>query len=187
MREAGYQFEVMAPHESAECGLCSKTGPAGLVAELALRKAANIAGRLASDQQSVPIDCILIACDTVAECEGEILGKPKDEDHARQMLLRLSGSSHRVFSGLCVWLIHADHRSAQPEVRIATTELKMDVLPDESMETYLASGLWQGKAGAFGYQDRPGWLRITRGSESNVIGLPMELLVAMLEGISFEP
>ena len=50
----------------------------------------------------------------------------------------------------------------------------------EQIEEYLASGLWEGKAGAFGLQDRPGWLHIVEGSESNVIGLPMELLEAML-------
>jgi septum formation protein len=44
----------------------------------------------------------------------------------------------------------------------------------------LDSGLWEGKAGAFGYQDRVGWLWIVEGSESNVIGLPLELLAEML-------
>ena len=48
------------------------------------------------------------------------------------------------------------------------------------IEEYLSSGLWEGKSGAFGYQDRPGWLHIVEGSESNVIGLPLELLGAML-------
>jgi septum formation protein len=42
--------------------------------------------------------------------------------------------------------------------------------------------LWEGKAGAFGYQDRVGWLQIVEGSESNVIGLPLELLGQMLAG-----
>ncbi|HEV7222254.1 MAG TPA: Maf family protein, partial [Pirellulales bacterium] len=48
------------------------------------------------------------------------------------------------------------------------------------IDEYLASGLWEGKAGAFGYQDRLGWLEIIEGSESNVVGLPMELLQRML-------
>jgi septum formation protein len=65
-------------------------------------------------------------------------------------------------------------------VRVDTTKLRMDNLDDAQIEEYLASGLWQGKAGAFGYQDRAGWLTIVSGSESNVIGLPMELLAEML-------
>ncbi len=44
----------------------------------------------------------------------------------------------------------------------------------------LATGQWEGKAGAFGYQDRLGWVRVESGSESNVVGLPMELLAQML-------
>ena len=57
----------------------------------------------------------------------------------------------------------------------------MDALSDAQIDEYVASGQWQAKAGAFGYQDRVGWLHIVEGSESNVIGLPLELLAAMLE------
>jgi septum formation protein len=56
----------------------------------------------------------------------------------------------------------------------------MDELSEPQIEEYLDSGLWEGKAGAFGYQDRVGWLWIVEGSESNVIGLPLELLAEML-------
>ena len=48
----------------------------------------------------------------------------------------------------------------------------MDRLAADQIDEYLASGLWAGKAGAFGYQDRQGWLHIVAGSESNVVGLP---------------
>jgi septum formation protein len=205
---AGYRFEVIIPHESAECGICSSTGPAGLVAELALRKGANVVEQiLANEQKTTDHGYLIIACDTVAECRGEILGKPVDEAHARQMLLRLRGNDHRVYSGLCVWLLGAlgatvgapvatvgtpgaTEKAAQdgdrpspespPEVRVDVTHLQMECISDRKIEEYLASDLWQGKAGSFGYQDRPGWLQITQGSESNVIGLPMELLVDML-------
>ena len=59
---------------------------------------------------------------------------------------------------------------------------EMDDLDDSEIEEYLECGAWQGKAGAFGWQDRPGWLRIVEGSESNVVGLPLELLETMLAG-----
>ena len=48
------------------------------------------------------------------------------------------------------------------------------------IDDYLASGLWEGKAGAFGYQDRLGWVHVVEGSETNVVGLPLELLAEML-------
>ncbi len=118
-----------------------------------------------------------MACDTVAECLGQILGKPADRRHARQMLELLSGREHRVYSGLCVC-----PPGSAPRVQVARTTLRMDPLDADQIEEYLDSGLWEGKAGAFGYQDRVGWLHIVEGSESNVIGLPLELLAVMLPG-----
>lgn len=180
MESAGYDFEIVVPDDSAECGVCSTGGPAALVGELALRKAANVAEKLAS-KGGDPDPKLIIACDTLAECEGAVLGKPKDEEHARAMLSQLSGRVHRVYSGLCLWALDIAVTEKPIETRIATTELKMDTLAEAQLEDYLASGLWRGKAGAFGLQDRPGWLHIVSGSESNVIGLPMELLEEMLD------
>jgi septum formation protein len=185
LAEAGYEFQITAPHESAESGICSQCGPAELVLDLAVRKGADVIRQLRSLDHEQP--ALLIACDTVAECEGTILGKPRDEDHARQMLELLRGKRHRVFSGLCLWPWEDARQKTAPMTRLAITELEMDQLADAEIEDYLETGLWQGKAGAFGYQDRPGWLRIVSGSESNVIGLPMELLSQMLEQISIEP
>ena len=165
---AGYQFAVVPPAESAECGLCSGENPAQLVARLAHQKAADVARRVDN--------AVILGCDTVAECNGQILGKPEDEAHARQMLEALRGREHRVFSGLCVWPVP----NGEPLSRVATTTLRMDLLSDEQLDDYLASGQWEGKAGAFGYQDRLGWVHVLEGSESNVVGLPMELLADML-------
>jgi septum formation protein len=184
LAEAGYEFEIIAPHESAELGICSQCGPAELVLDLAVRKGADVIRQLRSLDHRQP--SVLIACDTVAECEGTILGKPRNEDHARQMLELLRGKRHRVFSGLCLWPWEGAQQKTAPMTRLATTELEMAQLADAEIDDYLETGLWRGKAGAFGYQDRPGWLWIVSGSESNVIGLPMELLGQMLEQISIE-
>lgn len=169
LTEAGYRFRVVPPRAEAECGVCSGESPAELVARLAYQKAADVAGRVTEG--------VIVACDTVAECQGQILGKPADESHARQMLELLSGREHRVYSGLCVWH-RSDNRS---HVEVARTVLRMDPLEPAQIDEYLASGLWEGKAGAFGYQDRLGWLHVRQGSESNVVGLPLELLREMLE------
>jgi septum formation protein len=59
----------------------------------------------------------------------------------------------------------------------------MDPVPDRVLEDYLDSNAWQGKAGAFGLQDRENWIHMIEGSESNVIGLPLELLETMLRQI----
>jgi septum formation protein len=183
LAEAGYQFDVMRPAEDVECGVCSETSPAALVTDLAFRKAADVRRRLLTNPQSAnrnPQSAIVLAADTVAECDGFILGKPRDEADARAMLTRLSGREHRVLTGVCVWRLGG----AQPLVRVAVTTLRMDPLTEAQLNEYLASGAWEGKAGAFGYQDRLGWVHIVEGSESNVVGLPMELLADMLNELT---
>ena len=92
------------------------------------------------------------------------------------MLNTLSGREHRVFSGLCLW----EFPDGEPAVRVAVTRLRMDRLTDGQLRDYVAGGQWEGKAGAFGYQDGIDWVHVIEGSESNVVGLPMELLAEML-------
>jgi len=190
LAEAGYQFTVLPPPADIECGVCSESGPAGLVAELAFRKAAAVVRLLQNDAgspnrglgQAQPRGrCssppgIVLAADTLAECDGFVLGKPNDENHARQMLQQLSGREHRVLTGLCLWRLDQN----EPLVRVEATTLRMDALSEAQLDEYLASGQWEGKAGAFGYQDRLGWVHIVEGSETNVVGLPMETLAEML-------
>ncbi len=176
LREAGYEFESIAPGENAECGVCSKETPPELVARLAYQKALDVRGRLVEQGGH---DALIVACDTVAECLGQILGKPRHRAHARQMLELLKSQEHHVYSGLCLW----PAGSELAHVQVARTKLRMDPLSESQIEEYLDSGQWEGKAGAFGYQDRAGWLHIIEGSESNVIGLPLELLADMLASL----
>jgi septum formation protein len=171
LEQAGYELQIVPPRVEAECGVCSRETPPEYVARLAYQKGADVAERVAAG--------MVVACDTVVECAGQILGKPADLQHARRMLELLSGHEHHVYSGLCVW----PRPHGQPHVRVAVTTLSMKPLSDADIQQYLASGLWEGKAGALGLQDRPLWLRIVSGSESNVIGLPLELLSQMLRDL----
>ena len=168
MSEAGYEYQIVSPSELAECGVCSGETPPEFVARVAYQKGADVATRVGPS--------VIIACDTMAECQGQLLGKPRDERHAESMLRMLSGREHRVYSGLCLWRVP----DGEPHVEVDRTTLRMDPLSDEQIAEYLATGLWEGKAGAFGYQDGFDWLHIVEGSESNVVGLPMELLGRML-------
>ncbi len=92
------------------------------------------------------------------------------------MLELLRGREHRVLSGLCLW----NYPNRPPDTQIAITRLRMDAISDQALNEYLDSYQWEGKAGAFGYQDRLGWVHVIEGSESNVVGLPLELLAEML-------
>lgn len=118
----------------------------------------------------------ILACDTLSEVDGKALGKPVDRADARRMLLALSGRSHRVVTGVCLWTLP----HGRPVTAHCESVLAMDPLTDTFLDWYLASGLWEGKAGACGYQDERLPLRLMAGSESNVVGLPLELVRHML-------
>ena len=169
LAQAGYEFEVLFPAESAEEGSRDQETTEELVARLAYQKAADVACRVEKG--------VVLGSDTLVECQGRILGKPTDRQHASQMLRLLRGHTHQVFSGLCLWRRPDDTSLVKADV----TELRMEPISDDKLETYLDSNAWQGKAGAFGFQDRLDWIQIVAGSESNVVGLPMELLVRMIE------
>jgi septum formation protein len=174
LEQHGYAFQVIAPSDTAECGICSRETPPELVCRLAQQKAKDVAFRFEQG--------LFLGADTVAECMGSVLGKPVNREHARQMLKLMSGRIHHVYSGICLWRRPDDFCS----VSVATTKLRMDDLDDTVIDEYLETGAWQGKAGAFGYQDGLDWVHIISGSESNVVGLPMELLEQMLHKFESE-
>ncbi len=198
LQDAGYSFTTIPPHEDVECGVCSDFGPAGLVTDLAYRKATAVRQQLLNNPKSTIHNpkSIILAADTVAECDGFVLGKPRDESDARAMLTKLSNREHRVLTGVCLIPLPFRERQGKSSseastiepstsiIRVAVTKLRMDKLSDAQLDEYLASGQWEGKAGAFGYQDRLGWVHIVEGSETNVVGLPMELLAEMLAEIA---
>ncbi|MDB4864133.1 Maf family protein [Pirellulaceae bacterium] len=172
LTEFGYQFETDPPSDGAECGICSGETPPELVVRLARQKAVDVAVRYDF--------AIILGCDTVAECYGQVLGKPRDREDASRMLKLLRGKEHRVHSGVCLWVRPEDLVLLQ----VDTTTLFMDEVSDQQLENYLDTNKWEGKAGAFGYQDGWDWLHVTKGSETNVVGLPMELLKDMLDGLN---
>ncbi len=169
MREAGYSFETVLPSETAECGICSRESTPELVARLAYQKAIDVAPRVTGE-------AIIVACDTVADIMGRVLGKPEDRRHADEMLRLLSGRRHCVYSGLCLMRVPG----GEPQVRVEKSELLMSTLSDAQIEEYLDSEGWIGKSGAFGYQDGHPWLQLISGTAENVVGLPMNLLAEML-------
>lgn len=171
LAEAGYAFEVVPPRCENEPDAQPGEDPADYVARLAAAKADDVVEQVGRG--------LVLGCDTVAECNGEILGKPGSAADARRMLELLGGQEHRVLTGLCLCAAPQGHRLE----RVAITTLRMDPLASDQLFEYIASRQWQGKAGGFGYQDRLGWVHIIEGSPSNVVGLPLELLAEMLSTI----
>lgn len=143
-----------------------ETEPEGMPAEdvpeyLAKNKAAVIAERNP--------DAIIIAADTVVILNGEILGKPKDEEDAVSILKKLSGNMHRVVSGVCI------QRNGQQESFSATTEVYFREITEEQIRHYVANYKPFDKAGAYAIQEWIGIIGIEKivGDYYNVMGLPI--------------
>ena len=174
-------MRVIVPPEEAESEAAPR-GPDESLAHFVRRLALAKAMAVAAGGPEAPLEGTILACDTVAEVDGQILGKPADRADARRMLLDLSGRRHRVVSGVCIWPRPDGH----PLFGDAESLLEMGELSDEFLEWYLESGMWSGKAGACGFQDERLPLRLVAGSPSNVVGLPLELVREMLARVDDE-
>lgn len=167
LAEAGYDFEV-DPSEVEEPEPTARIDPAVYAAELAWRKAAAVARRRGSG--------LVLAADTTCAVDHHILNKPSDRDDAERMIRLQEGRDSEVITALC--LFRAERREWIGAVE--TSLVRFRALADAERAAYLDSGRWQGKAGAYGVQDRDPFVSVVRGSFSNVVGLPMERLRALL-------
>ncbi len=166
-------FEIVPArlNEPSPCWQTSRA-PELWVESLAYLKAAEVA-------QAYP-SAVIIAADTVCVHNGKIIGKPADIDDARNILTNHFAGPNYVITGLAV-LAPAGNIKI---IDHAVTELDMRAMTDIELEEYLDSGIWQGKAGAYAYQSGGDkFVKQIKGSESNVVGLPMELLTDILQSL----
>jgi len=161
---AEYELDTAQIDESPRPG----EPPAALVARLARAKAEVVAARRP--------DAWILAADTIVEIDGEILGKPADAREAVDMLSRLAGREHRVFTGFTLLAPGGDHRSGTVESRVLFRPLDA-----HRIESYVATGEPLDKAGSYAIQGRgAGLVARVDGSFTNVIGLPLGEVGAML-------
>ncbi|MEM9069568.1 MAG: Maf family protein [Myxococcota bacterium] len=122
-------------------------------------------------------DATVLAADTVVIVDGDVLGKPQSPEEGRAMLRRLAGRSHQVTTAVALG------RGGQVlEVERTTTEVVFRPLTEAAIESYVAFGEGEDKAGGYGIQGRAGAFVIEiRGSYSNVVGLPMAQTWLLLE------
>jgi septum formation protein len=124
---------------------------------------------------------LILAADTVVGVGRRILPKGETEADARRCLALLSGRRHCVTTGVVLAL--PDGRRLQ---RLVETNVTFQRLTEAQMEDYIASGEWQGKAGAYAIQGRAeAFTRFISGSHSNVVGLPLFETAQMLRGIGW--
>jgi len=150
-------FEVVAPAYDEE--------PGGDPVAHAAGKARSVGGG----------DRPVLGVDTIVSCNGEVLGKPGDAAEAERMLETLGGTTHEVVSGLCL------RTAAWEELHRETTRVTFRELTPRDLATYLASGEWAGRAGAYAIQGfGANLVERIEGDYLNVVGLPGALLVRLL-------
>jgi septum formation protein len=164
---AGLDFEV-APADVDEAALAGES-PEQTCLRLAHAKAAAVAARRAQGT--------VLGGDTLIELSGAALGKPADEDAARTMLLALAGRSHAVLSAVA--LQHVP--TGRVVSGVARAEVVFAPLDAASLDGYLRSREWEGKAGAYAIQGRAAaFARVASGSPDTVVGLPLALVGELL-------
>jgi septum formation protein len=171
LRNAGIAFEIR-PTQIDETALPGET-PHAMVARLAEAKARAAASQMDADL----VECIIVGADTTVELDAEILGKPRDAGHAREMLAKLSGRTHHVLTGL--FLLRLPSRATQ--TAIENSAVTFAPLSENEIDAYVATGEPLGKAGAYAIQGVAGrYVPRIEGCYFNVVGLPMARLYALL-------
>ena len=176
LKNLGLAFTVIAP--DIDESVKQHEAPCEYVLRLSVEKALAAMHLLEvelSDQQltaSEPSEklhqCVVLAADTSVCVDDEILGKPRDANHASAMLLSLAGHSHMVHTGVAV---AADGQIYQA---ISSTRVWMKSLTDQEIVTYVASGEPMDKAGSYGIQGLGGaFISRIEGSYTGVMGLPV--------------
>jgi septum formation protein len=169
LRNAGIPFTVQ-PADIIEAPLAGES-PRDCAERLAREKALAVS-------LSRPRDYVLGA-DTIVVVDGAILGKPRDRDDAMRMLRLLSGRAHVVITGVC--LAGPVASESKPRTASEATTVTMCEISDDEIRDYVATGEPMDKAGAYAIQGIASrWIPRIEGDYSNVVGLPVALVYAML-------
>lgn len=165
LRQIGLPFQSIVPSVDESTDL---TDPIDIVCELSVRKAAAVA-------KNNPLS-VVIAADTVVAVDGTVLGKPKSDREAAEMLRLMSGRSHFVFTGVTVIC------DGRIETGLCRSEVFFKNLSEAQLSAYIATSEPYDKAGAYGIQSK-GALLVDHidGDYANVVGLPVSMLYEMLK------
>ena len=171
LARAGVAFEALAADidERARAG----EEPPAFALRLACEKARAVATRVGAKPRR-----IVLGADTIVVIDGDVLGKPVDPEDAARLLGRLVGREHRVFTAVAVL---ASDRSEHTASCVVASRVAMRAASEAEIRRYVATGEPLDKAGAYAAQgEGRRFIERIDGSETNVIGLPIEETLALL-------
>lgn len=164
--------QVGIPFVVRPAGVDEETaGDPAAVAELnARRKAAHVAAAAPG--------ALVLGADTIVALDGDILGKPADAAQARAYLGRLAGRTHEVVGGIALTC------DGVTDSAVAITKVNFRVLDPPTLDWYVATGEWRGRAGGYAIQGVGAALVAgIEGDYLNVVGLPLTLMLSLREGL----
>ena len=142
---------------------------------------------------SLEPDELLITADTIVYLEGEVLGKPANEEEARQMLRKLSGKTHQVVTGVTLTFVDEESRLNEHESIIhhsfaSVSQVTFAQLSEREIDFYVNNYHPLDKAGAYGIQEWIGYIGVTsiEGSYFNVMGLPVQRLYTEIKKLNLD-
>lgn len=173
LRELG--FDIIVQPADIDEDISVELQPKDYVMQLSFQKARSVA-------DSLDFPAIVIGSDTTVVLDGEYLNKPADKQDAYNILRKLSGRTHKVFTGIAI--IDTDRN--RNIIDYQETDVCFRELSDDEIWAYIESGSPMDKAGAYGIQDDFGAVFVERveGCYYNIVGLPLELLYRKLRELS---
>jgi len=170
LKQLGFDFEVLVSNIDETNH--SDLSPESHVKVLAFEKARHVA-------DAVKVPAIILGSDTIVVLDGEVLNKPVDAQDAERILKKLSGRTHKVFTGIAL----IDLPSNNYKTEFQETEVTFRSLTEEEIKAYISTGSPMDKAGAYGIQDDFGAVFVSKvnGCYYNIVGLPLEMLYSSLK------
>lgn len=175
MAQIGLEFEVVVSNKEE---YYESTIPEEIVKELALMKAENVTSELEAKRQLK--DMVIIGADTIVVLDDQILGKPRDEEEAFEMLTNLQGRAHQVFTGTAI-LSYDETGERLVQNQASETKVYVHEMNRDEILSYIKSGEPMDKAGAYGIQGAfAAYIDRIEGDYYNVVGLPVSYIYKVL-------
>jgi septum formation protein len=184
LRSAGYTFEVVVTDvdESIRAGETPEIYVRRLASDKSAAAQSSVVSGFSRTKEGPPkgghYQQVILGADTTVVVDGEILGKPLDDEDGRAMLRRLSGKAHQVLTGVSL------RQGAYEVGRVEATSVAFRELTDEDITWYVASGEGRDKAGGYAIQGLAArFVPSISGSYANVVGLPLACVDELLRSL----
>ena len=176
LEQIGLSFEIKVAQGEE---VITKKVPSEVVEELSKQKALEIADAYEKEQEVTQETTVVIGADTVVAFDDEIMGKPKNENMAKQMLGKLQNNTHQVYTGVTLVIMTEEER------KVITfhekTEVQMYPMTQTQIDAYVATGESMDKAGSYAIQGKcAAYIKGICGDYNNVVGLPVARLMQEL-------